>query len=463
MSSTSQAAGAPPPANVSGGLPFTRLGHYQILARLGQGGMGDVYLGYEEALKRRVAVKVLPAELAHDEAFLKRFHAEVAANARLEHPNVVPLYYSGQDGEHHFFVMQYVEGESLAQRLMHRGRLSTEESLTILEQCLAGLGAAHQEGLVHRDVKPGNLLLESKTGRALVADFGLVKSTEGSRLTATGAVLGTAEYLAPEQALGQAVDGRADLYALGVVAYQMLSGRLPFQAETPTGMLFQHAYEPPTPLADVAPDVPALLAAIVGKMMAKDPARRYPSCADVLADLRRLRAGEPVSASAAEPFPAGHPPSILAAADRGGRADEMASAIGGLEAQARRCREDAEAAAARAAVAADPEAAGRGLEGQEECQRRAADLEAQAVGQREQFSRLRLDLDRADAALNQLHNQRDLLVARLRVAQAGQGVAGGWLPRRGLATLAAGLGILLLGGLGWYALRPGPSGPSIFD
>jgi WD40 repeat protein len=251
--------------------------------------MGDVYLAYEEALRRRVAIKVLPPRLARDGEFVRRFRAEATAAASLQHPNVVPIYFIGQEGEHHFFAMKYVAGETLEVRLARQGRLAIEEARTVLEQCLAGLGAAHAAGLVHRDVKPGNVLLED-SGRALVADFGLVKTGGGAGLTAMGTVMGTMDYIAPEQARGQAVDGRADLYALGAVAYRMLSGRLPFQADTPTGMLFQHAYAAPHPFREAAPAVPGSLAAVVERLMAKDPADRYQTAAAALADLRRLRA-----------------------------------------------------------------------------------------------------------------------------------------------------------------------------
>jgi WD40 repeat protein/serine/threonine protein kinase len=282
----------PPPGAPGTGepdLPFARLGHYEILARLGRGGMGDVYLAYEEALRRQVAVKVLPRELARDAAFVRRFHHEAAAIARLDHPNVVPIYYSGQDAGHHFFVMQYVEGESLAQRLERQGRLAADDALAILERCLAGLEAAHDAGLVHRDVKPANILIEGKTGRVLIADFGLARTTDTSGPTATGQVLGTAEYIAPEQALGQPVDGRTDLYALGGVAYQMLSGRLPFQATTIDSLIYQHAFEPPPSLEKTAPDLSPALARLVMKLLAKDPAQRYQRAAEALAEVRRLR------------------------------------------------------------------------------------------------------------------------------------------------------------------------------
>jgi serine/threonine protein kinase len=280
--------------------PLTRLGHYRIIRRLGRGGMGDVYLAYEEALRRHVAIKVLPPRLARDGEFVRRFRAEATAAASLQHPNIVPIYFIGQEGEHHFFAMKYVAGETLEVRLARQGRLAIEEARTVLEQCLAGLGAAHAAGLVHRDVKPGNVLLED-SGRALVADFGLVKTGgDGAALTATGTVMGTMDYIAPEQARGQGVDGRADLYALGAVAYRMLSGRLPFHADTPTGMLFQHAYAAPRPFRDTAPDVPAGLAAVVERLMAKDPADRYQTADDALADLRRLGAESPATTTAEE-------------------------------------------------------------------------------------------------------------------------------------------------------------------
>ena len=291
-----------PPRKAGDALPFTRLGHYRVDQRIGRGGMGDVYLGYEEALQRPVAIKVLPAEFNRDEDFVRRFQAEAAAAARVVHPNIVPIYFIGQDAGHHFFAMQYVEGESLERLLDRKGRLGVEETLDLLGQCLAGLGAAHQAGLVHRDVKPGNILLDAGTGRALVADFGLVKAAGGGHaMTATGVVVGTVDYIAPEQARGQPVDGRTDLYALGVAAYRMLSGRLPFRAESPSAMIFQHAYEKPPPLHDAAPNAPAAVVAFVERLMAKDPAARYPSCEEALADLHRLRAGEPLARAAGRP------------------------------------------------------------------------------------------------------------------------------------------------------------------
>ena len=289
---------AEPAPSKSQQLPFQRLGHFRILAQIGGGGMGDVYRGYDESLDRQVAVKVLPPQLARDADFVRRFHAEATAAASVAHPNVVPIYFSGEDAGFHFFVMQYVDGESLAERLSRQGRLSTDEALKFVSQCLAGLQAAHARGLIHRDVKPGNILIERETGRAMLVDFGLVRRLgENAGMTATGVVMGTVDYIAPEQARGRKVDARADIYSLGVLFYQLLAGRLPFVADSPTAMIFQHAYEAPFPLEQAAPGVPPPVIQIVARMMAKDPLDRYPDCGAVLADIVAYRKGEPLAAA----------------------------------------------------------------------------------------------------------------------------------------------------------------------
>jgi serine/threonine protein kinase len=279
-------------------LPFERLGHYRIIRRVGRGGMGDVYQAHDESLDRPVAVKVLPPELARDESFVGRFHAEATAAAKVVHPNIVPVYSIGQDAGHHFFAMQLVEGESLAERLARQQRLPWNEALKIVRQCLAGLEAIHAQGLIHRDIKPSNVLIDRRTGRAMLVDFGIVRRIdEGTRRTATGTIMGTVDYIAPEQARGRKVDARADLYALGVLFYRLLAGRLPFEADTPTAMMFQHAYERPFPLQKAAPEVPQPLADVVARMTAKNPNHRYLSCAAVLTDLQALLEGRPVTAS----------------------------------------------------------------------------------------------------------------------------------------------------------------------
>lgn len=280
---------------------FESLGNYQILGRIGSGGMGDVFKAFDPALSREVAIKVLPRELQSEDS-IRRFRAEAAAVARFVHPNVIPIYAFGEDEGRHFFVMQYVPGESLAVRLDREIKLPADEALRICELCLEGLIAAQEQGLVHRDIKPGNILLNPDTGHVLLADFGLVKCLRQEASTSHGTLVGTVEYLAPEQARGESVDGRADLYSLGIVLYEMLSGTLPFLPDSTAITVFRHAYGRPTPLLEVAPDTPPELAAIVMRMLQADLDTRYQSAAEVLEDLRRFRNHEPISPTP-EPLP----------------------------------------------------------------------------------------------------------------------------------------------------------------
>ncbi len=278
-------------------VPFSRLGHYEIVARIGRGGMGDVFRAYDPDLKRPVAIKVLPSDLAGDHELVRRFKAEATAAARLIHPNIIQIHFIGEDAGHHFFAMQFVEGESLADLLARRQQLSVEETLAIAAQALSALAAAHEQGMVHRDIKPGNILLDRHSRRAHLADFGLVKSLGSSvtRQTATGVIMGTVDYISPEQGRGQTVDGRSDLYSMGVLLYQMLSGRLPFAADSPTQMVFQHVYEKPPSLEQIAPHVPARLASIVEKLLAKSPSDRHQTAKDVLAELSAIPTDQPTT------------------------------------------------------------------------------------------------------------------------------------------------------------------------
>ncbi|HEX4690795.1 MAG TPA: protein kinase [Solirubrobacteraceae bacterium] len=250
-------------------------GRYRLEGRLGVGGMSTVRLAFDTRLERNVAVKLLAEHLAQDPSFVSRFRREALAAARLVHPNIVQVFDFGSDQEssRQFIVMEYVDGQSCAEILRERGHLDPEESVDILAQSCRGLDYAHRNGVVHRDVKPGNLLL-SDDGMIKLADFGIAKAAEQSDITKVGSVLGTAAYLSPEQARGEPAGPASDLYALGVVAYQLMAGRLPYQAASLTDLARQQSTPPPR-LDDLVPGVPASLAAAVQRALASDLEERY--------------------------------------------------------------------------------------------------------------------------------------------------------------------------------------------
>ena len=276
-------------ASLNEGLPFEQLGHFQVVTRIACGGMGEVYLGYETALDRWVAIKVLNRQLADVPEYVRLFRAEATAAAKLIHPHVVQVHFIGQDAGHHFFAMEYVDGVSLA-RLLARRRLSVGEALCVAEQALAGLGAAHALGMVHRDVKPGNIILDRVQKRVLLADFGLAKSGDEAEVpVATDAIVGTANYVSPEQGDGQPADARSDLYSFGVVLYEMLAGQLPLKGSTSSMTMTKHVYEKPPRLAKVASHVPKTLGAVVDKLLAKHPDERFQTVDQVLAAVHSVR------------------------------------------------------------------------------------------------------------------------------------------------------------------------------
>jgi eukaryotic-like serine/threonine-protein kinase len=251
-------------------------GRYRLESRLGFGGMSTVHLAFDQRLERRVAVKLLAEHLAEDPTFVSRFQREAQAAARLVHPNVVQVFDSGLD-EHtgqHFIVMEYIEGQSCAEILRDYGWLEVEQAGSIVEQACEGLYYAHRNGVVHRDVKPGNLL-RSAEGEVKLADFGIAKATEQSSITQVGSVLGTAAYLAPEQARGEEAGPPADLYALGVVAYQLISGRLPYEAASLTELALKQQREEPPTLDTLVAAVSPELADAVAIALALDPRDRY--------------------------------------------------------------------------------------------------------------------------------------------------------------------------------------------
>jgi serine/threonine-protein kinase len=260
-------------------------GRYRVEGRLGVGGMSTVLLAVDDRLERHVAVKLLAEHLADDPSFVSRFRREALAAARLVHPNIVQVFDSGFDAaEHqHFIVMEYVPGHSCAEILRDRGHLDVEQVVDIVEQACRGLDYAHRHGVVHRDVKPGNLLV-SESDILKLADFGIARATGQSSITQVGSVLGTAAYLAPEQARGEEAGPAADLYSLGVVAYQLLSGRLPYEASSLSELALKQQRESPIPLQRLNPAIPESLADAVAVSISVVPEQR-PRTARRLAEL----------------------------------------------------------------------------------------------------------------------------------------------------------------------------------
>ncbi|MDL2718823.1 MAG: serine/threonine-protein kinase [Acidobacteriota bacterium] len=265
----------------------TVLGRYRLLDKAGVGGMSEVFTAEDETLKRIVAVKVILGPVAADSTFRERFLREARLVAGLEHPNILPVFDYGTTivdaAEVSFLVMPLVSGGSLKGRAL--GPVPPALAISWLSAIAAALDHAHSKGILHRDVKPGNVLMDAQ-GRPLLADFGLARSAEvSSGLTATGTVLGTPLYMAPEQAMGQALDGRADQYALAVIAFELLAGRVPFSAESPLAVLHQHVSTPPPPLSTVLPGTGASVDAVLSRGLAKKPEDRFTSCSAFVAAL----------------------------------------------------------------------------------------------------------------------------------------------------------------------------------
>jgi eukaryotic-like serine/threonine-protein kinase len=258
---------------------------YTIEGEIGRGGMGVVYRARDERLQRRVAIKVLPPELAFQQDIRERFTREAQTAARLSHPHIVPIHSVGEDKGLVYFVMGYVDGESVAARIRRRGQLPVEEARRIMKETADALSAAHAFSVIHRDIKPDNILLEGTRGRVMVTDFGIAKalsSTSGATLTGIGVAIGTPAFMSPEQAAGERdIDGRSDLYSLGIVTYQMLTGDLPFNAPSVAGILMKQITEPAPDLRRKRPDIPEDLALAVARCLEKDPQNRWPT-ADAL-------------------------------------------------------------------------------------------------------------------------------------------------------------------------------------
>lgn len=327
-------------------------GRYQLKDRLGFGGMSTVHLAFDKRLERRVAVKLLAEHLAEDPTFVSRFQREAQAAARLIHPNIVQVFDSGQDNRtgQYYIVMEYIEGQSCAEILRDDGWVEVDEGVGIIEQACEGLYYAHRHGVVHRDVKPGNLL-RAREGEVKLADFGIAKATEQSSITQVGSVLGTAAYLAPEQARGEEAGPRADLYALGVVAYQLISGRLPYEAASLTELALKQQQEEPAMLDSLVAAVTPELAEAIAIALSLDPRERYE-------DAREM--GRAISDGAHGIAPAEHraaraavhateATSVLASATRTQRASKRSGAV-----VPRQPRPGPPRASTRAPVAAAP-------------------------------------------------------------------------------------------------------------
>ncbi len=277
-------ADAQPPKSGTGLIGTTLNGRYRLESKLGSGGMSTVYLGLDQTLERQVAIKVLHREMHDQPDQMERFRREARAVAQLSHPNVVAVIDAGDDEGHPYIVFEYVEGETLKERIDRFGRLPLDEAAAYSIEIGRGLQAAHLGQMVHRDVKPQNVLIDAE-GRAKVTDFGIALSMESDGLTKTGRVLGTTDYVSPEQAMGRPVDARSDIYSLGILLFEMLDGDVPFKAETVVGVAMKHVNDEMPDIQRRRPGVSAALASVVERATQKEPKRRYPDIGAMLADL----------------------------------------------------------------------------------------------------------------------------------------------------------------------------------
>ena len=259
---------------------------YRILSKIGVGGMADVYKGEDTLLGRPVAIKILHANFASDDEFVSRFKREAQAAGKLNHPNIVNMYYVGYDQDMHYIIMEYVDGETLKEYITRHHRLSIDEAVKITISIGEGLEHAHAMGIVHCDIKPHNVII-TNTGRVKVTDFGIARAMNSTNTVMyTNSIMGSAHYLSPEQASGKSVDGNTDIYSLGVVLYEMLTGKVPFEGDTPIAVALKHVREKVIPPTRYNPSIPPLLESVVLKALAKNPADRFESISEMMGDLR---------------------------------------------------------------------------------------------------------------------------------------------------------------------------------
>src|ERR1700694_5040144 len=261
-------------------LGTTLNGRYRLQARIGSGGMSTVYRALDETLQRQVAIKLMNREVSTDSDQLERFRREARAVAQLSHPHVVGVIDAGEDEGRPYIVFEYVEGETLKERIRRHGRLEIAEAVAYAIEIARALGAAHARHIVHRDVKPQNVLIDEE-GSAKATDFGIARTLDEEGLTADGRVLGTTDYVSPEQALGQPVTGQSDLYSLGIVLYEMLTGQVPFRGESPVAVAMKHVREEVPDVQTLRPELSAAPAAVLDRAVAKDLASRYADAASM--------------------------------------------------------------------------------------------------------------------------------------------------------------------------------------
>jgi eukaryotic-like serine/threonine-protein kinase len=282
-------------------------GRYQMVRQVARGGMAEVFLARDLLLDRPVALKVLFPEFSLDRSFVERFRREARAAANLNHPGIVSIYDWGEDAGTYFIVMEYVDGKTLREVIRSEGPLLAHRAAEIGADIAAALQFAHAHGVIHRDIKPGNVMIAGQ--QVKVTDFGIARAGDpGESLTQTGAVMGTATYFSPEQAQGYAVDVRSDVYSLGVVLYEMVTGRPPFKGDNPVAIAYQHVREQPVPPSEINPDVPRIFDAIVLKAMAKNPQNRYASAEALRQDLLRYSGGQQIAAEPLMAAPLFPPP-----------------------------------------------------------------------------------------------------------------------------------------------------------
>ena len=278
-------------------LTRTLAGRYEIIRVLGRGGMAIVFLAQDLVLEREVAIKVLPPDMSLDTKLIPRFQQEAKTAAKLDHPNIIPIYRVESEAGLDYFVMKYVNGRTLEQ-VLEDGPLTVPQARRVLREAALALGHAHRRRIVHRDVKPANIMLEEADGRVVLTDFGISKAVQdASQLTGTGTIIGTPHYMAPEQAKGAALDGRADQYALAIVGHQILTGKLPFDGSAHS-ILYKQVFEPPPPMLELRPDTPGDLSHALERALSKDPEHRFATMEEFAAAVSGERAGTATVVSA---------------------------------------------------------------------------------------------------------------------------------------------------------------------